>query len=76
MPQPPAAQCLAETQLYGDTQICGKATEHVDSTDASRRAHHDPETGARWPSRPGDTDPLAAFVHYQERSAAEGDLAP
>lgn len=71
MPQPPARQCLADTQVSDAVQICGKSADHVDSANASRRAHHDPVTGARWPSRSDDTDPLADFTRPVERPAIE-----
>lgn len=63
--------CQATTVALGDTHTCGKSPEHVDSADASRRAHHDRATGLRWPSRLGDTDPLADFVRLTERPAAQ-----
>ncbi|MDQ1041528.1 hypothetical protein QFZ75_008030 [Streptomyces sp. V3I8] len=67
MPQPPAAECSATATLHGAVQTCAKSPEHTDSTDPGRRTHHDTETGARWPSRPGDADPLAGFVRYTAR---------
>lgn len=64
--------CNATTVALGDKHTCGRSPDHVDSANASRRAHHDTVTGFRWPSRLGDADPLAAFVHVVERSATEG----